>query len=148
MQTTTCASSLKRSSRHGPSSGSKGAIFGLKSILNATATRTRISQKLLSAREPHRGRSSAPLPGRASSRIPQHVPGGFRCDLGVGYFWQIPPWKKCGPLHMGGDERGFPEVMISMVSEVAVNYMNIRALQQKIDLPKRRSGPMKKSLRS
>ncbi len=105
--------------------------------LNATATRTRISQNLFPP--PPQPQTAVAAP--SGSFLP-----GFLNIFQVGFdaIWELDFWgkfrrsKKAAHFIWEATKDESESVLISMLSEVAVNYTNIRALQQKINLAKRK----------
>lgn len=100
--------------------------------LNATATRTRISQNFL---------PNPPKAGGGTGFFPTFLnifQVGFDAIWELDIFGKFRHSKKAAHYTWEATKDDFQSVMISMVSEVAVNYMNIRALQLKIDLAKKK----------
>ncbi len=102
--------------------------------LNAVATRSRLSKNLF------------PKP---ETSLPQAQSGLFPSlfnifQIGFDAIWEIDVWgkfrhgKKAAYYTWESMQDEAESVLISMVSEVAVNYVAVRALQKKIDLTKKR----------
>lgn len=104
--------------------------------LNASGTRSRISQNF--------------LPRPDNSFFPTFID---MFQIGFDAIWELDIWGKfrhetkaaCYTVQALEDDA--ESVMISLVSEVAVNYVNIRALQNKIDITKRRIEADEKELK-
>lgn len=100
---------------------------------NATATRTRISQNLF---------PPSPLPstggGSFFPRFLNIFQVGFDAIWEIDFFGKFRRSKNAAHYTWEAMREDTQSVLISMVSEVAVNYVNIRALQKKIDLTKKR----------
>ncbi len=103
---------------------------------NASASRSRISQNLF----PH---PSTPAPagvsgtGGGSGFFPVFLDVfqvGFDAIWELDFFGKFRRSKRAAQYSWEAMKEDAESVMISMVSEVAVNYVAIRALQQKIDL--------------
>lgn len=101
--------------------------------LNATATRTRISQNLF---------NQPPQAAAAGISIFPKFLNIFQ--VGLDAIWELDLWgrirhnKRAAYYTFEASIEDSENVLISMVSEVAVNYINIRALQQRIDLAKKK----------
>lgn len=97
--------------------------------LNATATRTKISQNLFP-------QPSTPLPGGATL-LPKFL---NMFQVGFDAIWELDFWgkfrhsKNAAHYIWEATIEDAKSVQISIVSEVAVNYTNIRALQKKLEL--------------
>lgn len=115
--------------------------------LNAVATRTRFSQNLL----PHpsiTNAASKPLtPGTptVASAIPSFPPRflnilevGFDAIWEIDFFGKFRHQKNAAYYTWEAAYDDAQSVLIAMVSEVAVNYVNIRAVQNKIVLTQRK----------
>ncbi len=98
---------------------------------NATATRTRISQNFLPSPPSQTGSGSGIFP--AFLNIFQV---GFDAIWELDFFGKFRRSKKAAYYTWEAMKEDAQSVMISMLSEVAINYVNIRALQRKIDLIK------------
>ncbi len=100
--------------------------------LNAVATRTKISQNLFPA-------PATPLPGGVTL-LPKFLD---MFQVGFDAIWELDFWgkfrhgKNAAYYTLESTIEDSRNVLISMISEVAVNYTNIRALQKKIALTKR-----------
>lgn len=100
--------------------------------LNAMATRSQISQNLFPP-------PATPLPGNTSF-LPKFL---NLFQLGFDAIWELDFWGKFRHNKNAAEDTweatiyDSQNVMISLLSEVAVNYVNIRALQRKIELTKR-----------
>ncbi len=103
--------------------------------LNATATRSRISQNFL---PPRSGANEAVTQTSGGSGF---LPGflnifqiGFDAIWEFDLFGKFRHMKKAAHYLWEASQDDYESVLISMLSEVAVNYMGIRALQNKIAL--------------
>ncbi|MBS0629371.1 MAG: efflux transporter outer membrane subunit [Verrucomicrobia bacterium] len=100
--------------------------------LDAIATRSKISQNLFP-------KPSTPLPGGATF-FPKFL-DMFR--VGFDAIWELDIWgkfrhgKNAAYYTLESTVEDSRSVMISLISEVAVNYVNIRAIQKKIELANR-----------
>ena len=100
--------------------------------LNATATRTRISQNLLPA---------PPKSTGGTGFLPTFLnifQVGFDAIWEFDLFGKFRHAKKAANYLWEASKEDAQSVLLSVVSEVAVNYTNIRALQKKIELAKSR----------
>jgi NodT family efflux transporter outer membrane factor (OMF) lipoprotein len=101
--------------------------------LNAMATRSQISQNLFSP--------PATPPPVTTSFLPKFL---NLFQLGFDAIWELDFWgkfrhnKNAAEATWESTIYDSQNVMISLLSEVAVNYTNIRALQKKIELTKRK----------
>ncbi|MBS0652583.1 MAG: efflux transporter outer membrane subunit [Verrucomicrobia bacterium] len=105
--------------------------------LNATATRTRISQNLFPV--PSTGNAAASQATGGSSFLPGFLnifQVGFDAIWELDFFGKFRHAKKAAHYIFEATKEDCQSVLISMLSEVAVNYMGIRALQAKIELAK------------
>lgn len=100
--------------------------------LNATATRTRISQNLF----PH-----PPKASKTGTFFPVFLnifQIGFDAIWELDLFGKFRRSKRAAYYTWEATKEDAESVLISLLSEVAVNYVSIRALQKKIDLTKRK----------
>lgn len=102
--------------------------------LNAGATRTRISQNLFPT-PPKTG----PLSGTSFFPVFLNIfQVGFDAIWELDFFGKFRRSKRAAFYTWESTKEDAENVMISMLSEVAVTYVNIRALQKKIDLIKQK----------
>ncbi len=102
---------------------------------NATATRTRISQNLFPPRPTPAGATGS------GSFLPVFLnifQVGFDAIWELDFFGKFRHEKKAAHYTWEATKEDAQSVLISMLSEVAVTYVNIRALQKKIELTKRK----------
>lgn len=100
--------------------------------LNATATRTRISQNLFPIQQQTQG-----VAGSGGGFLPGFLnifQVGFDAIWELDFFGKFRRSKRAAHYIWEATIEESESVLISMLSEVAVNYINIRALQKKIDL--------------
>lgn len=100
--------------------------------LNATATRSQISQNLISPSVPHPGGGSF-LP-----KILNIFQVGFDAIWELDLFGKFRHARQAAYYTYEATQEEAQSVLLSLVSEVAVTYSNIRALQNKIDLTKQK----------
>lgn len=103
--------------------------------LNATASRSRISQNLLTPPSPET--TGTPLTNSSSSFLPAFLnifQVGFDAIWEFDFFGKFRHAKKAAHYLFEATKEDYQSVLISMLSEVAINYMGIRALQNKIAL--------------
>lgn len=103
--------------------------------LNATATRTRISQNLFPG--PAAAAAAAPAASTGGSFLPGFLnifQIGFDAIWELDFFGKFRHAKKAAHYVWESTKEDADSVMISLISEVAVNYITLRAIQQKIQL--------------
>lgn len=99
--------------------------------LNATASRTRISQNLLPVQPPETAAASG------NGFLPRFL---NIFQVGFDAIWELDFWgkfrraKRAAHYVFEATKEDYQSVKISLLSEVAVNYVGIRALQRKIEL--------------
>ncbi len=100
--------------------------------LNATATRTRISRNLFPT--PNAETSQAANSGGFFPGFLNIFQAGFDAIWEFDLFGKFRHTKKAAHYLFEASRDDYESVLISMLSEVAVHYMGVRALQNKIDL--------------
>jgi NodT family efflux transporter outer membrane factor (OMF) lipoprotein len=108
--------------------------------LNATAVRSRLSQNLLPAQD-----SLSGGPGLFSSLL-NIFQVGFDAIWELDFFGKFRHAKRAAYYSWEAMREDAETVLISMTSEVVVTYINIRALQKKIELMKMRIGADEREL--
>lgn len=100
--------------------------------LNAAGSRTRISQNLFK-------REGAEVPGQTSTPFPPYLDVfqvGFDAIWEFDLFGKYRRSRNAAQYTLEATQEEAQSVLISMLSEVAVSYVNIRAIQKKIELTK------------